>query len=404
MLNTPRVALFADTFHEINGAAGVLRRLENYANENSYPFLCIRAGQETKFSEEGNSQILELRRGRCSLPVDGELEYDPLFWRYRKIVGRKLGEFQPDVIHVTGLNDVSQLGFFFAHVRDIAAVASWHTNTHEYTARRLLSRFRWLPRRLQDAISRGIEKGTMYGLMRLYFLAQVQLAPNEELTRQIRKMTRRPSFLMARGVDLEFFDPAKRSRKDSTFVLGYVGRLRPEKNVRFFAEVEKALLAAGITGFKIVLIGEGSESLWLKDNLQNVELTGVLRGEKLARAYADMDLFVFPSETDAFGNVVLEAMASGVPAIVMPLGGPKFLIKDSVNGFVASSEARFLETVVELARNRKKISSMRREARRAACERSWQQVFEDLYDRYHLSTMVGKKVRVREDSMDTVGT
>jgi len=394
MINFPRVALFADTFHEINGAGNVIRRLEGFARENNHPFLCVRAGKETRFLHDRSLQVLELKRSRLSIPMDGELRYDPLFWRYRKLIKDKLEKFKPDVIHVTGLNDVSQLGFYFAHYHHLPAVASWHTNTHEYTARRLLCALRWLPETIRKNTGRTVEAVVLRGLMKLNFLAQVQLAPNDELVAQIQKMTRRPSFLMSRGVDTKFFSPEKRRRTDSTFILGYVGRLRPEKNVRFFAEVEKALQNAGVTDYKFVLVGEGSEEAWLKNNLSNVELTGVLHGEQLARVYADMDLFVFPSETDAFGNVVLEAMASGVPAVVMPQGGPKFLIEQNVNGYIAADETDFLETVVGLAKHPERVFEIKNAARAAAGERSWERVFEAVYDKYYLSTIVDKKVRV----------
>jgi glycosyltransferase involved in cell wall biosynthesis len=394
MIETPRVALFADTFHEINGAANVLRRLVNFARENDFPLMCVRAGQETSFCEEGSLQIYEFERSRLSIPVDGELRYDPLFWRFRKLIGEKLREFRPNVIHLTGLNDVSQLGFFFAHYNRTPAVASWHTNTHEYAARRLGCALKWLPSNFQKKIDSGVQNMIMTGLMKLYFLAQVQLAPNVDLVEEIQKKTRRPSFLMSRGVDTEFLCPSKRRRKDSKFVLGYVGRLRPEKNVRFFADVEKQLADAGIDNYKIVMVGEGGEDEWLKNNLKNVELAGVLRGEKLAEAYADMDLFVFPSRTDAFGNVVLEAMAAGVPAVVMPEGGPRFLIENGVNGVVASCKDDFLKSVVELVRFPQRVEKMREAAREAACERSWERVFESVYDKYQLSTTVAKNVRV----------
>src|SRR3954470_21199030 len=98
MINFPRVALFADTFHEVNGAANVIRRLERFAYENRLPFLCVRAGEETNFVKENNVRMLELKRNRMSVPIDGYLKYDPLLWRYRKLVAEKLKEFRPDVI------------------------------------------------------------------------------------------------------------------------------------------------------------------------------------------------------------------------------------------------------------------------------------------------------------------
>jgi phosphatidylinositol alpha 1,6-mannosyltransferase len=394
MNNVPRIALFPDTYHEVNGAANVLRKLVKFAEEHEYPMLCFIPGAKTEFREQGSVQICELKRGKLSIPIDGELKFDPLFWRHKKVIGKKLKEFKPDVIHLTGLNDVSQIGFYFAHFLDVPAVASWHTNTHEYAASRLLTGLRWLSPEIRETIRRKVENGVMTGLMKLYFLAQVQLAPNEELTAQIQKMTRRPSFLMSRGVDTEFLNPAKRKRDDQSLVLGYVGRLRPEKNVRLFARIETELTKANISDYRIVMVGEGDEAGWLKENLKKGELPGTLRGEALAEAYANMDLFVFPSETDAFGNVVLEAMASGVPGVVTPHGGPKFLIEHGVNGFVAQDETEFVKTVVDLAQNRPRLSEMRKLARAAACERSWERVFETLYENYRFASTVSKKVRV----------
>ena len=108
-------------------------------------------------------------------------------------------------------------------------------------------------------------------------------------------------------------------------MLGFCGRLSIEKNVALLARVRTELIAKGITDFRFLIIGHGKEEGWLRQHLPNAEFTGVLRGKDLARAYANMDLFVFPSHTDTFGNVVLEALASGVPAIVTPDGGPRYM-------------------------------------------------------------------------------
>jgi phosphatidylinositol alpha 1,6-mannosyltransferase len=88
----------------------------------------------------------------------------------------------------------------------------------------------------------------------------------------------------------------------------------------------------GVTNFRFLIVGHGGDEAWLRERLPRAEFTGVLKGEPLAEAYANMDLFVFPSHTDTFGNVVLEALASGVPAIVTPDGGPPTIVRDGVTG------------------------------------------------------------------------
>src|SRR5262249_25404732 len=151
---------------------------------------------------------------------------------------------------------------------------------------------------------------------RFYQTARVLFAPNQELISQLEQLTARPCFLMSRGVDTELFHPRKRTRRDNEFVIGYVGRLTTEKNIRFLAELESGWMARGVTDLKRLVVGQGSAEPWLRANLKHAEFAGVLQGERLAEAYANFDVFAFPSTTDTFGNVVLEAGASGVPAVV----------------------------------------------------------------------------------------
>ena len=394
MSDIPRAALFADTFHETNGAANFLRRLVNYAKEKNYDFFCVRAGEQTRYYREGSVSFLDLKRGRAAIPLDGALKFDPLLWKHKKLVGKTLLKYAPDVIHVTGLNDISQFGYYFAHFKRIRAVATWHTNAHEYAAQRLMSVVPFVSGKIKEKIGKSIEKFTFKGLMKLYFLAQMQLAPNVELVDEIRRLTRRPSFLLGRGVDTDFLSPTKRSREDlKEIIIGFVGRLRPEKNVRFLAAIETALREANVENYKFLIIGEGSERSWLQNNLRNVELTGEIFGEDLARTYANMDLFVFPSQTDAFGNVVLEAMSSGVPAIVMTRGGPKFLIEHGANGFIADGERDFIETVLNLVKNPSQLPALGKAAHRAAQEHSWEQIFAKMFEYYRLAATYKKNVR-----------
>lgn len=123
-----------------------------------------------------------------------------------------------------------------------------------------------------------------------------------------------------------------RARQDSLFTIGYVWRLTPEKNVRLAAKLAKALPAAGQRDFRFVIVGTGSGREWPEQRMQATHFAGVLKGEALARAYANPDLFIFPSHTDTFGNAVLDAQASGVPAIVSQQGALwQFFLKPDAN-------------------------------------------------------------------------
>lgn len=394
MSDYPRAALFADTFHETNGAANFLRRLVSFAREKNHELLCVRAGAETRQYQDGSVSFLDLQRGRAAVPMDGALKYDPLLWQHKKLVGAALEKFRPAIIHVTGLNDISQFGYFFAHFKGIPAVATWHTNAHEYAAERLLKTISFCPANARRQIGKAVEKTVFKGLMKLYFLAQMQLAPNEELVAEIERLTRRPSYLLGRGVDTALFSPAKRRRTATDeIVIGFVGRLRPEKNVRLLGLLENELRAANIENYRFVIVGEGGERQWLEQNLRNARLTGEIFGEELAQTYADMDLFAFPSQTDAFGNVVLEAMSSGVPAIVMRRGGPKFLIEHGADGFIAEDEADFIATVVRAIGNRQQITAFGQAARRSAERHSWECIFEKMFEYYKIGASYPKNIR-----------
>jgi len=188
----------------------------------------------------------------------------------------------------------------------------------------------------------------------------------------------RPCHLMQRGVETELFTPAKRTRgADGKLVLGYVGRLSVEKNVALLPHVDAELRGMGIAA-QWLIVGHGAEEAMLRRALPTAEFAGVLRGEALAVAYANMDLLVFPSHTDTFGNVVLEALASGVPAIVTPDGGPAHIVRDGVTGRVVA-DVGFARAIAETVSG---FGGMREAARGYAMGCSWDAVFEKVYGAY----------------------
>jgi glycosyltransferase involved in cell wall biosynthesis len=128
-------------------------------------------------------------------------------------------------------------------------------------------------------------------------------------------------------------------------------------------------------------VGHGAEEGWLRERLPRAEFAGVLRGEALSAAYAGMDLLVFPSHTDTFGNVVLEALASGVPAIVTPDGGPATIVRDGETGRIVP-DGEFAAAVAGVLADPAKHSAMRLAARDFALTMSWDSVFEGVYAAY----------------------
>jgi phosphatidylinositol alpha 1,6-mannosyltransferase len=391
--SAPRVAYFPDSFHEVNGVAHTSRHFESFARRRNLPFLCVRAGDRAQaITKEGSVWTLELPRGLLSFALEKDLRFDPAFLRHIPLIGEVLERFQPDLIHITGPSEVGMLGAGLAHHLDLPLAASWHTNVHEYLARRSNWFLRVLPRRQSAATGQKIEDLTMAAASIFYSGARVLFAPNPELCRLLEQSTGRPCHLMPRGVDPELFHPEKRKRnpEDRDQILGYVGRLSVEKNVKLLARVQAELEKAGHRSFRFVIVGHGTEQAWLRRRLPRAEFTGVLKGEELSTAYANMDLFVFPSHTDTFGNVVLEALASGVPAIVTPDGGPCTIVRDGETGCVVRDE-QFATAVAGILADPVKHAAMREAARAYAVTASWESVFEGIYDAYE--TILPQHVR-----------
>ncbi|MEO6724790.1 MAG: glycosyltransferase [Blastocatellia bacterium] len=384
----PRIAFFTDSYLEVNGVAHTSRQLAEFAQQRELPFLCIHAGAETRAFDEGSLQRLMLKRTQIGFALDADLRFDLLMWRHAKLALKTVREFNPDVIHITGPSDIGLLGLYVARKLKLPMVMSWHTNIHEYAGQRLAQLLpKYLPfladvRRF--SLARTAERVSLELTMMFYKFGKVFLAPNEELGELLKRHLNRPVFMMRRGVDTNLFSPVKRARQEGLFTIGYVGRLTPEKNVRLLAELERELLAAGMRDFRFVIVGTGSEREWLERNMQTAQFTGVLKGESLAQAYANLDLFIFPSHTDTFGNVVLEAQASGVPAIVSDQGGPKFILQDGISGIVAKDGQGFLDATLHLTRHPDLCGRMREAARAQACRASWDNVFEQVYQAYEV--------------------
>lgn len=374
-----RVALFTDSFHETNGVATVSREFAAFAGRSGLPFFSVHAGAETRASEQGTVWTLELKRSAASFPLDKDLYCDVLLNRYRNRLVRAMADFQPDVIHITGPGDLGVLGFWVAHILGVPMAASWHTNLHEYASRRLHGALSLAPDSLRETISDAAERGSLKALMAFYRLAHFTLAPNAAMVELLRWKTGRPAYPMDHGVDLTRFSPLAGRIRTGPFRIGYVGRLTVEKNVRAFVDLQRQLEASGKRDFQFVLVGDGREREWLRRHLPQAEMPGVLRGEQLAAAYAGMDAFVFPSRTDTFGLVVLEALASGVPVLASHETGSRVGIRDGVEGFLSDDFAAGVRRLMEAEPQR---LAMGRAARELACLHDWDSVFQGVYRTY----------------------
>ena len=191
--------------------------------------------------------------------------------------------------------------------------------------------------------------------------------------------------ILPRGLDTDLFNPARRDEsfwqdpkaKGKQVRLLYVGRISREKDLDVLAAAYRKVRDAGLA-VKLFIVGHGPYSDALAESLPDAIFAGYLKGEKLATAYASADIFVFPSTTDTFGNVIIEAQASGLPVIVSDLGGPKELVEHGVTGLITKArDLDDLERAISLLVN---DDGMRRKmgqrARQSVLDRNWPGAFQ----------------------------
>lgn len=387
----PRVAFFPDAFHEVDGVAVVARNFAAYAEDSNIPLLIVHAGPRDQVVQEGSVIRMELRRSPIKFPLDRNHEFDLILLRRYRRVAALLEEFKPDVIQITGPSDIGILGAMCAHKMQIPLSAFWQTNLPQYAGLRSAQALKFLPKRTSRYVSRAVQQWSHRATTRFYKIPRMLFAPNPEIVQALAEATGKPCFPMGHGVDTTRFSPKYRDSKGAPFTIGYVGRLTAEKNVRWLARLEHSLLGEQLRGFRILIAGHGAEKEWLRQNMRHAEFLGVLSGDQLSRAFANMDVLAFPSETETFGLVVLEALASGVPVVAMASGGPKYTVEHGKTGFVAKNFEEFASYIAALMRDPEQISSMREAGRRHAQASSWRHAFENIYQTYP-SQLAGMKV------------
>ena len=315
-----RIALFSGNYNYVrDGANQALNRLVGYL---------LRQGAQVRvYSPTVEHPAFEATGDLVSVPaasIPGRPEYRvPL--RLPISVRKDLAAFAPNIIHVASPDVVSHRAISWARARGIPVVASVHTRFETYLHYYRLQRL--------EPVVRAI-------LRRFYRRCDAIVAPAESTAAILRaqRMSRDIS-IWTRGIDREQFNPARRSDafrdqhkigRDG-FVVSFLGRLVLEKGLDTFADAIDAAEAHG-TRLCVLVIGEGPARAWFAERLPKAVFTGQLTGTDLATALASSDAFLNPSITEAFGNVTLEAMASGLPVIAAAASGATNLVQDGITG------------------------------------------------------------------------
>lgn len=262
----------------------------------------------------------------------------------RRDLDAALDAFQPDLIHPLNPTLIGMYAIKYARRRGLPVVSSYHTRFVSYLPYYGLS---------------ALAPVTWSFLTWFYNNCDMTYAPTPTAARELNERGVEAVELWERGIDTERFSPTRRDEAlraavgaaDKALLL-FVGRLVREKNLAELAEAASLLREWGIP-YKLALLGDGPMRADLERRLPDAHFGGFVHGVELARWYASSDLFVFPSTTETFGNVVMEAFASGVPAVVAREGGVQDLVSAGVNGLIAAPRdgRDFADKVASLIRN-----------------------------------------------------
>jgi phosphatidylinositol alpha 1,6-mannosyltransferase len=291
-------------------------------------------------------------------------------------ISQRLDEYGPELLHVVSPTPVAVRAQKYAQRRRIPVVSSFHTHFVSY--------FRYY--------GIGGLEGLGWRLMRSFYArCEVVYAPSRGIIRELAEHGIHNTELWSRGIDLARFSPrwrdpevrARMGADDDTPVLLLVSRLVKEKNLADLVRADALLRQAGHR-YRLVLVGDGPMRRELEKALPDACFAGHQSGEALARWYASGDVFVFPSTTETFGNVILEAQASGLPAIVVDRGGPPDLVREGETGLIARANdpADFAARVGTLLADPEARRRMGCHAREAAAAHDWSSINGRLLDSY----------------------
>jgi len=350
---------------EVNGVALTLGHLVEGLRARGHAVSIVRPRQQAADGAAGlDDPGLTLVRG---LPLPG---YEAL--RFGLPAAARLRDRwstrHPDVVYVATEGPLGWSAVRTARRLGIPVLGGFHTNFHGYARH---YRAGWL------------RHGIVHYLRRFHNRTDGTLVPTAELRAHLRSVGFRNLTVLGRGVDGRLFTPARRSAdlrrawgaSESDLVVLHVGRIAPEKNVDLAVRAYRAMRPiAGAVRF--VAVGDGPSRPALQEALPDVLFPGVLTGEALAEHYASADVFLFPSETETFGNVTLEAMASGLVVVAYDYAAARAHVASGHSGVLVPyrDAAAFVEAAAGLARAPDRRLEMRARVRETVAHLHWDHV------------------------------
>jgi glycosyltransferase involved in cell wall biosynthesis len=362
------IALVTETFPpEVNGVAMTLSRLVGGLRARGHAVEVVRPRQKAELAAGGTGGTIDYvvpgvpipfySALRMGLPVTGELKARWRAWR-------------PDVVHVATEGPLGLAALRAAHLVKLPVTSSFHTNFHQYGGHY------------------GLQLGRDLALRYLRWFhnrTRITMVPASDLRDQLAAEGFERLAVIARGVDARLFNPERRSAAlragwgagpDDPVVI-YVGRIAAEKNLALAVAAFLAMQRMDPRA-KFVLVGDGPERAALERSYPQFHYAGMRRGEDLAAHYASADAFVFPSTTETFGNVVTEALASGLVVLAYDYAATREHVRAGANGFSAKpgDGAAFVAAGREMMGRRAEWPAIRAAARATAEAITWESIFD----------------------------
>jgi glycosyltransferase involved in cell wall biosynthesis len=366
-LQNRKRAWFTDTLDDVNGVATTIRKMTAAGAAAGKELIVVVSRSELQtddipiknFKPIGEFELPEYELQKLSFP--------PILQILDYIQREKFTEI---IISTPG--PIGLIGLLAAKMLNLQTSGIYHTDFPQYI--RILT---------EDSFLESVAWRYMH-----WFYGQLDTVfVNSEEYRQgwiKRGFDSTKLKIFPRGLDTELFSPTRREpafwekfdASNGQVRLLYVGRISREKDLDILANAYRRLRGQGLP-VQLFLVGHGPYSEALAESLPEAFFTGYLTGKELATAYASADIFVFPSTTDTFGNVILEAQACGVPVVVSDSGGPKELVENEVNGLITKSHdvddlTRAIRALVTDPARRERLGNS---ARKSVIDRSWPSAF-----------------------------
>jgi glycosyltransferase involved in cell wall biosynthesis len=379
MRNIMRIAIITENFlPKLDGVTRTLARLLEYLQQNGHAALLL--GPDSGMHEYAGAEIVGT--AGVPLPFYPELKFN----FFRPLFIRRLNEFEPDIVHLVDPIVLGAAGLAAARFLNKPVVSSYHTNMAAYCGYfgvPVFTRPMWAYNRL------------------IHSQCALTFCPSPSTAHMLEKQGFSSLRIWSRGVDTALFRPERRSaalraswlqrrrRPGEKIVLLYAGRISWEKNLRVLAQAYRTL---DHKRCHLVIVGHGPAFAEIQEELADVPVTftGYLQGEELATAFASADVFAFPSRSETFGQVVLEAMASGLPVAGMLSEGVCDLVRDGETGYLLAPEGleeaeevlAYAGILEHLIANEATRQRMGQAALLDARQRSWPEAMKSLMQGY----------------------